>query len=268
MLDTDALKGNIKNIALQSGAVIGGLTPRREILGLIERLRPLRPKKGLRRFGPENDGGYLMPDDLDGVGACISPGVSTESRFDLEIAERGIDVHLADASVEGPSVSHRRFHFTKKFLGAHSGGDFVSIDDFCRPIRARDDRDFILQMDIEGAEYIVLPEMSDELLKSFRIIVIEIHNLESIFAVFPFRIITMLFDKLLRHHHIVHLHPNNCCGVASRHGIQAPRVMEFTLYRKDRDEFEAFDGKIPEKHRLDGVNVVGKPELLLPDCWR
>jgi hypothetical protein len=268
MLDTDAIKGNIKNIALQSGAVIGGLTPRQEILGFIERLRPLRPGRGLRRFGPETDGGYLMPDDLEGVGACISPGVSTESRFDLEIAERGIDVYLADASVEGPSVSHQRFHFTKKFLGAHTEGEFVSIDDFCGPIQARNGRDFIMQMDIEGAEYMVLPEMSDALLKSFRIIVIEVHNLESIFAVFPFRIINVLFDKLLRHHHVVHIHPNNCCGVASRHGLQIPRVMEFTFYRKDRDQFAAFEGRIPERHVLDGVNVVGKPELVLPDCWR
>ena len=76
----------------------------------------------LKRFGPSGDGGYLMPDDLDGIVACISPGVSTECGFDSEMAARGIDVYMADASVAGPSARHDRFHFFPKHLDIAASG--------------------------------------------------------------------------------------------------------------------------------------------------
>ena len=44
--------------------------------------------------------------------------------------------------------------------------------------------------------------------------------------------------------------------------------MEFTFYRKDRDQFSRFEGKVPVRHELDSANVGDKPELLLPYCWR
>ena len=101
---------------------------------LISVLKPYDTPLGLIRLGPAGDGGYLVPDDLDGILACVSPGVSTECGFDLAIAERGIDVHMADASVEGPGVAHPRFHFEKKFLATTSGSSTTTIEKFCEAI--------------------------------------------------------------------------------------------------------------------------------------
>lgn len=72
----------------------------------MRRLQPVPVPEGLWRFGPHGDGGYLMPNDLDGVVGCLSPGVSFECGFDTAIAERGIDVFMADASVAGPAQPH------------------------------------------------------------------------------------------------------------------------------------------------------------------
>lgn len=57
-----------------------------------------------------------MPDDLEGIGGCVSPGVSTECGFDMHIADLGIDVYLADASISGPRASHKRFNFLNCIL--------------------------------------------------------------------------------------------------------------------------------------------------------
>ena len=42
---------------------------------LIEEIRPDTTDKPLIRLGSEADGGYLVPDDLEGIVACFSPDV-------------------------------------------------------------------------------------------------------------------------------------------------------------------------------------------------
>ena len=44
---------------------------------------------------------------------------------------------------------------------------------------------------------------------SFRIMVIEIHDLSNIFAYFGLREISSVFRRALKTHNIVHIHPNN-----------------------------------------------------------
>ena len=247
---------------------IGHATPRRQLTELLARLRPLQSSRGLVRIGPPGDGGYLMPDDLDGVIAAISPGVSTESGFDQAIAERGIDVYMADASVDGPALAHPRFHFDKLFLGPVTRGNTITIADFCAKVQHFDDGgDLIMQMDIEGAEYPVLQGMSAELIARFRIIVLELHALDNLFHGFSFDLITAMLDKLLESHAVVHLHPNNCTALAVAQGIAIPPVMEMTLYRRDRTTFTHDPGR-PAPHPLDADNVAGNPSIVLPACWR
>ena len=261
------VKALIEN-AYGNSVTIGRATKRQRVLDLIARLRALDSDRGLVRIGPADDGGYLMPDDLDGVKAAISPGVSTESRFDLALAERGIDVYMLDASVAGPSIQHPRFHFEKKFLGPVTAGVNVTMADYCArvPDFAKGD-DLVLQMDIEGAEYPVIAGMTPELLARFRIIVLEVHGLENLFHEFSFDLMAGVFDKLLESHAVVHVHPNNCCGVAVSQGIEVPRVLELTLYRRDRAGFTPNVSRC-YPHVLDADNVPGNPSIVLPRCWR
>src|SRR5690606_15588501 len=78
-----------------------------------------KPREGynLVRIGPRGDGGYLVPGDLSGLAGAISPGVSTQCGFDIDLADRGIPVVMADASVDGSPVAHHEFIFVKKFVG-------------------------------------------------------------------------------------------------------------------------------------------------------
>ena len=67
-------------------------TPKADVQNLINALHPRTVAKGLIRLGPEGDGGYLIPNDLAGISACFSPGVSAVSGFEKDCAERGSPV--------------------------------------------------------------------------------------------------------------------------------------------------------------------------------
>lgn len=247
---------------------IGPATDPQHVMALIDRLRPWQNKRGLVRVGPSGDGGYLLPNDLLGMTACVSPGVSLESGFDYEIAERGIPVHMADASVDGPAIQHARFHFTKIFFGSVTANNTTTIEEFCLAIPGfSGGGDLLLQMDIEGAEWPVIQSMNSAFLRRFRIIVLEVHGLDNLFHAFTFDLIKASFDKLLEHHKVVHLHPNNCCGSVVSQGMEVPRVMEMTFYRTDRDTFER-PASAEWPHPLDAENKPSNPALILPQIWR
>ena len=89
-------------------------------------------------------------------------------------------------------------------------------------------------MDIEGDEYFSLINLSDHLLNRFRIIIVEFHKLHNMWLPDFHLLLSYTFKKLLQNHTIVHLHPNNCCGIENRMGVEIPRVMEFTFLRNDR----------------------------------
>jgi len=238
-----------------------------EIRALLRSLAPVAVTRPLVRLGSANDGGYLAPDDLEDIAVCVSPGVSTEVGFDLAMAERGMEIYMADASVEGPPVQCPRFHFYKKFLDVFEDERNLRLDTLCVGIAPEHAGDRMLQMDIEGAEYRVLLDASDEVLRSFRIMIIEFHHLDRMFAAFPLKMIRATFQKLMRTHHIVHIHPNNVCAPEVHGNIAIPQVMEFTFYRKDRAALD--EGRVLQyPHPLDRDNLPNRPSFALPDCWR
>ncbi len=56
----------------------------------FKKMHPIDSGHSLVRLGGDGDGGYLVPDDLEGIGACFSPGVSDVADFELAFAARGV----------------------------------------------------------------------------------------------------------------------------------------------------------------------------------
>lgn len=233
------------------------------IEALIERLHPRTTGLALRRIGAAGDGGYLVPDDLDGIGALISPGVNYECSFDRQIADMGIPVHMADASVPGPPETHPLFTFSPLFLDTYTSTGTITLDDFCRHVAPG--QDLLLEIDIEGAEYRVIAAASEALMARFRIIVIEVHYLNALFTPFGFQQISAFFDRLLRTHEVVHIHPNNVAQPVRRGRLAVPPAIEMTLLRRDRATFR--DEAMTLPHPLDATNVPSLPDYTLPDGW-
>jgi hypothetical protein len=240
----------------------------------------MRPKPApvpLLRIGGEWDGAYLVPDDLGDVAACFSPGVNNWKTFEDELVNvHGIACHMCDHSsdVEAfatPLIEGRQT-FLKKWLDVTGATDSIALADWVA-MRAPGTADLLLQMDIEGAEYRNLLGTPDDVLRRFRIVVLELHGLEA--ALDPDRFeerLGPLLRKLDRHFLCVHAHPNNCCGevMLPGTGMNLPRVIELTFLRRDRFPATA-DRAWPTPvlpHPLDiRRNVDAQPPLFLNHAW-
>ena len=199
----------------------------------LKQNRPITSEFELMRIGGDNDGGYLLPNDLVGIKYCFSPGVDITSDFEYDLYEKyNIHSYLSDFSVEKPGIDCDGFKFQKKFLDSKTDAINDTLSDWIG--KEKNDNDMILQMDIEGFEYDVLIETPRSILKKFRIILIEFHNFNQIFSQYGLKMIKSIFDKLNTDFYIVHIHPNKCCGISETQGLQIPKTIEYTFLRKDR----------------------------------
>ena len=179
---------------------------------------------------------------------------------------KSINSHLADYSVNAAPEGFEPKSFIKKYIGSINNDIFITLESWVKSQWEYDlNYDFILQMDVEGAEYQIILSTPDEILKRFRIITMEVHNVESWGQRHFFDIVEAAFDKLLQHFHVVHNHPNNYRGLIDFNGFIAPEVFELTLLRKDRSEVKGYCDTFPND--LDRPNNPAQEELILPDNW-
>lgn len=247
-----------KNIRISSG------TDKYKLLEFLESVKPIKTNHDLIRIGGDSDGGYLVPNDIDNIGICFSPGVSDKANFEDDLTKRGIKCFLADYSVNSPPIKNALFDFEKKYLGPKEDEMFMTLENWIK-IKAQKKSDFLLQMDIEGSEYGVIFDTSVDTFKKFRVLVIEFHELDKLFDKMGFELIHLTFMKILKDFEVVHIHPNNCQKPIECNGIFIPPVMEFTFLRKDRISQRSRDLSFPNK--LDRKSVAENVDFALPKCW-
>lgn len=205
-----------------------------DVLEAIALLRAVPCSTPLIRLGRGGDGGYVLPEDFDGVGALFSPGVGLEWTFEedfVSLTEK--PVFMCDPN---PVSENCPFDVSQFFLGPSTHGSYVSLEDWIKRSGVDDNQDLVMQMDIEGAEFAALNSCSDETLKRFRILVIEFHFLDRILNGLMLEL--MYHPLLIRLHDlfdVVHLHPNNAGRLDVRSGIGIPQALEVTYMRKDRN---------------------------------
>ena len=248
----------------------GKTTKKKNLKSLVEAMKVHSVAQKLIRIGSDCDGGYLIPDDLNGIRYCFSPGVDNCCDFEMHLAECGVKVFMADASVDNSPKNHPNFNFQKKFISSTNcfEKDTITLDTwFNESMKTHQETtgDCILQMDIEGSEYEVLHNISDTLLNRFRIFIIEFHKLHQLADRFSFRMIEPAIRKLLKNHVVVHAHPNNYRAKLSIFDLQIPANMEMTFLRRDR--FIAGRENLTFPHPLDVRCDESKPEMTLPQCW-
>jgi hypothetical protein len=262
------LKDSLRALISKHGKInIDHTVEKKLIKDLIEKLWPLETGLDLIRIGPKGDGGYLLPEDLEGIEACFSPGVDIISEFELECYKRGMQIYLADKSVDNPrlNIPKEEYSFLKKFIGVVNNDDFITMDTWVDSSKIKPNSDLLLQMDIEGHEYTSIISMSDKLLKRFRIVVIEFHDLHKLWNESFYKLASSSFEKILQTHLCVHIHPNNIAGIYKQNGISIPRVAEFTFIRKDRVSEIDYVKTFP--HKLDFDNVIHMNSIKLPQDW-
>jgi hypothetical protein len=230
-------------------------------------LCPVKTEHELIRMGGAADGGYLVPDDLEGIAACFSPGVSNNSMFERMCLDRGMRVHLADASVDGPGqgLTLNECTFEPAFLAAASSEHrLTSLEDWVNR-HEPGDNDLLLQMDIESAEYASLLATPRAILDRFRIIVVEFHHLYLAHGELIGQMMEGVWARLAQNHQCIHLHINNAVNLARPNsgGMPLPKVIEATFIRRNRIQ-DPLRGINALPHPLDADCVPSKPPLELP----
>jgi len=262
------LKRGIQAVAARLGLVLVSGAKRADIISAIALIRPVTTNHPLIRLGSKNDGGYLVPDDLEGIAACFSPGVSTSVDFELDMAGRGIRSFMVDASIDSLPQHNDAFTFDSLWLGARDdeASHVISLDSWVsRYCPDPSEGDLVLQMDIEDAEWATLTAASQETLGRFRVIVLELHDLTSLSSRKGNLYVRAVFEKLREQFEVVHAHPNNCFDPERIKGVPIHPILEITLLRKDRVSFTTPTERFP--HALDARNVTHRREVRLRAIW-
>ena len=200
------------------------------------------------RLGTKGDGGYVVVDNnLDGYTGLMSLGIDKDISFDIDFHEiSGGKVHQYDGTIDGPPSLIDGSRFFKKMV--YGADDFTDEDDL-------GERRF-LKMDIEGAEWNLLPTMD---LTKYEQIAIEIHGKWFKNSFEPLK-------HLTEHHNIVHVHGNSCELMPMYYQTQRdmiswiPASLELTLLRKDIGDFGPNTTTYPVEGLDYPCDINGRPD--------
>lgn len=224
-------------------------------------LRPVKTEHKLIRVGSQDgDGGYLLPDVLPTIDGVFSAGIGENSDFEFHLAEvSSLQVDCLDASITSMAHQHRNFRFVRKFLGASTTYEFITLDDWLTGSE-QGGLNMILKIDIEGFEYESLLMSSRESLNRFKILVIELHSLEQLGSRLGKHLLQNFVSKITTNHTVVHAHANNVGGEWSFPGWKVPAGLEVTLLRNDAIATRQGFAQLP--HSLDRKCVRDKPDVV------
>ena len=215
----------------------------------------------LIRIGSTNDGGYLIPDILNNITACLSPGVGHTNSFENNLLELGIKSYLLDHTIDKDSDIVKGFDFTKKKLNNYSDANNISLEEFYKFKLKEEDRP-ILQMDIEGDEYVNILTTNNEILNKFEIMIIEFHYLERVANEEIYKLYDKTIKKILNNFDVCHIHPNNgprTFKITKK--LKIPQILEVTFLNKRHSKYKHPVKLLP--HPLDNKCDKLKKELIL-----
>jgi hypothetical protein len=153
------------------------------------------------------------------------------------------------------------FDFTKKKLNNYSDANNISLEEFYKSKLKEKDRP-ILQMDIEGDEYVNILCTNDEILNKFEIMIIEFHYLEKVANEEVYKLYKKTLKKILNNFDVCHIHPNNgprTFKITKK--LKIPQILEVTFLNKRHSKYKKIVSSLP--HPLDSKCDKSKPELVL-----
>ena len=238
-------------------------TSRERLLKLLKKLLPKKIDIDLIRLGENNDGGYLIPDDLHGVEKNYSAGVGFLTGFEKDLEEKfSIHSSLLDFNEINKEILPKNSLFQKKKLSLENKSTEISINQWID----KNDKEIILKIDIEGDEYPILANISDHNLRKVRILIIEFHDLRNLRNNSFFSFFEKIFSRLNTIFYPCHLHVNNTSKVKNINNLEIPDMIEMTFIRKDRvSNFSNEFVRLP--HILDQKTVLNKNEIFIDQNW-
>jgi hypothetical protein len=213
-----------------------------------------------KRFGRDNDGGYIMVNDITKNDFGISFGIAGDVSWDQDFMKFASGIHMYDNSIDNLPEHVTDSKFFKETVGSDIGLDKAAA-------KADSDKDLILKMDIEGSEIDVLKNCSSDSVKKFRQIIIEFHNIiDYTKNKLVFKDLDDAVSKILQTHLPVWLHANNWGSVEEIEGYMVPDVLEVLFLRKSSYSLTENFSVPGQFDKLDMPNRYGFSDIQLFLC--
>ncbi len=176
-----------------------------------------------------------MVDDFENIDAAYSFGINDDVSWDLDVARFGIPIYQYDHTISGLPEDHALFRWEPKCISGVADLDagVETLETLIERNGHRSSRNLILKCDIEGAEWLLLEKTPNAILRQFRQIVIELHNMAFLCDEEHCNNVRKAILNLTAHHRVVHVHGNNFAPFTIAGGVPVPNVLELTLLRDD-----------------------------------
>ncbi len=204
------------------------------------------------RIGRMNDGGYVMLDDFHAGMNAYSFGICDDVSWDKEMADRyEINIFMYDHTISKLPEYHKKFHYFK--AGISGKDDFAnqvfSMETLLKNNGDAENKNLILKMDVEGAEYDFLENTSSAIINNFKQMVFELHNITKLENRDK---IKKALEKLNETHQAVWVHGNNCNYAEYENDMIVPNTIEVLYLNKSYYSFE--DGEVCFPWDIDQSN--------------
>jgi len=236
----------------------------------IKLLKPQHIFKPKKRFGPNEDGGYVLPEFVfNECSALVSYGIGRDSRFEVDFGEiYKKPAYLLDHTMRELTPGweeHQRnewkhleeywekynCHFIPTGLGYQPQcNDF--IDDYQK---LNINGHVILKIDIEGGEYEYFLKADIEKISALAVAIsLEVHyiNVEK-----NRQDLVNILEKFKNYFVLCHVHGNNWSNLWKYDGYLIPETLELSFVNKKFiEDFEPDDQNYPIK----GLDLPNKPD--------
>lgn len=222
----------------------------------LEYLRIYQSNSGKIRVGPDSDGGYILVDGLN-YDCIVSCGIGNDMRFEKVFCEKypNIPYMAVDGMIDRLPEESTSLTFIKKNIAPYNSDTTTTLSDIFDKYN-----DIFLKMDIETFEFRWLQSLSLEQLSKIKQLIIEFHypftepGFTHLDVPLPVDQKQDVLKKIYETHTLIHLHPNNCCGIDIYEGFIVPNVFECTYIRKDVQDKGKYSSESIPTH-LDRPNV-------------
>ncbi len=209
-----------------------------------------------KRFGRNNDGGYVIC-DIPNIkyDILLSGGISDDISFETDFLNNynTSECIAVDGSIDTlPLGSLKNTTFVKKMIGNKNDKINTNLHEYINKYQS-----IFVKMDIEGGEFDWLPTLKKEHMDKLEQIVMEFH--------WPFKPeYKDIFKNINKTHALVHFHGNNHGNVRMYRGYRIPNIFECTYLHKKHFNTTPELNKDPLPCPLDMANKpTSGPEINL-----
>ena len=161
----------------------------------------------------------------------ISNDIGFETTF---LTKWPVTAYLYDHTIDKipPHQYPQLIRWHKEGISANKSNNLNTWSSHVLENHDNDKKCLMLKMDVEGAEWAILAETDDKVLKQFCQVVLEFHGLVSTNFETNYDVKIKALSKLNTLFHVIHLHGNNYSGGYRAKDYLVPDVLEVSYIRK------------------------------------